>query len=281
MHTQIRRLVRCAAALPLVLGVALPAAAQSGIGEKGLEVAPRFMLHTLRGDAHGGLGMGYDDAYGPGAGGGADVLIHFHMREGGLSGTDVSFGPYLGIDSTTFGAERVYDSIGDSLLMDDLSMTRLLFGFHARSLMGRADRPVRFLLGGQIGIGFAFMNAVDADFDLSTSGFGQVHGAAYEDTVTYAYEVSVRTGVAIRLGDRANLTAFVFAGFTGAGAPSDVGNDPQLMPFDPDPMAGTVIGLGISLDFLFPTPEGHGYGTSGRQPDAWSGHRRSSRDWGR
>lgn len=194
----------------------------------------------------------YSDIFGTGVGAGVAGYVPFVVREAGDRPLEVAIGPLLAIDQVTYPGQRDTDAFGDSLEPDDLRVARVLAGFHARWRVGRADWPVRFLAGAQIGLGVAFIDEVPATLDLSGSGLGVFQGTLYDSTTTVAFELSVRVGLSIRLAPAVDLGVTATFGIEAFGPPENAdGPGNPIGPADAEANVAGLFGLAVSVTIRF------------------------------
>ena len=142
-------------------------------------------------------------------------------------------------DYASYDGKRDVDAVGDSLEPDEMTIFRLLVGMHARAAFGRF-----FYVAGQFGVGPAFISKVDATLDLPSVPQPPIEFELYEQTTTFGFELSVRTGVKFDVGPGLALGVFLFGGLGVTGAPEDGDLDA-----DAESMLSAFGGLGLSLDF--------------------------------
>jgi len=221
-------------AVGLEVGLRVFGAAPTGVG---------FDLGGFGNDAD------YSDLFHTGVGSGLLAYLPIHVVEPGVRAFEVTIGPLLAVDRVTYGGADFTDGVGARIEPDDMSITRILAGFHVRLRVGGAEAPVRFLFGAQIGIGAAFIDKVDADLFFP----GPLPGTLYDATSTVAFELLVRPGISIQLAPRVSLALMVVLGFDVIGAPENAdGPTNPIAPADAGPILDGIFGVAATVTIRFP-----------------------------
>lgn len=185
----------------------------------------------------GGFDVDYDELFGSGTGGRLVWRLNLNRRRSPIRLT--TWGPSLVLDTVTFqGGDTVTDAVGDTLELDDMTITRFLVGIHFRSVFSH------FFMGGHFALGLTYISAVDGTFNIAP--FGLVEAEFYDDTVTFGVDFEFRLGGRWDLAPPVALSVFGFLGFGYNGSPSD-GDDVNSL--DAGPMGVAYIGLGAAIEF--------------------------------
>jgi hypothetical protein len=208
-----------------------------------LEADFGLQLGGVDGEAHAGTGLDYDQLWE----GLVMTTFRFQVPLRFLSHHTVGLwaGPLIEIAGGGMQQQNVFvPNAGlDVLVVDDLRVSRVLFGGFFRIEIGRA------FMEGWFGLGAGSTSRVDAILDQTSSGGGMTPFVLYERSSMGAVAGGFRVGMVWQFGQRWTLAGWFTVGGWAMGPPDESPSTVLSGPIDPERMAGVFIGGGFTVGF--------------------------------
>lgn len=198
-------------------------------------------LVSMGGDAHAGTNRDYEDIFSGGTGFG--LRVGLGMRFGSRGNKSFWAGPVVFVGTTRISGKNDREPSGDVLVVDDMRLTRLLFGGLFRMEIGRG------FFEGWSAIGVAHTTRLEAVYDQSVTSGLLTPLTLFRNSTMFSAMAALRGGWVFRPSPHLTISLWGTLGVWYSGAPDDASGAPLTGPVDPDPMSGVFVGAGITFGF--------------------------------